>query len=130
MTQDRNTTRRDGVQFSFPVAANQRIYTGAVVVIQPDGYAVPGHTATGLHAVGVAEHGANTVGMANGAAKISVRRGCFALRQGTELLALADVGQVCYLADDQTVMKTDGAGTRSPAGIVRYVDSHGVWVEF
>jgi hypothetical protein len=32
--------------------------------------------------------------------------------------------------DDQTVAKTDGSTTRSVAGIVRGVDTDGVWVEF
>jgi hypothetical protein len=43
---------------------------------------------------------------------------------------LADVGKQCYLVDDQTVAKTDGTNTRSPAGFVRDVDADGVWVEF
>jgi hypothetical protein len=33
------------------------------------------------------------------------------------------------VVDDQTVAKTNGSSTRSVAGIVRQVDSDGVWVE-
>ena len=121
MTHDRNTTRRDGDQFSFPVAAGKRIYTGAVVVIQPDGYAAPGQTATGLHSVGLAQAGADNTTGSNGAISVSVRRGCFALKQGADPVTLADVGKVCYLVDDQTVAKTDGTGTRSQAGVIRDV---------
>ncbi|MFB0515162.1 MAG: hypothetical protein ACETWG_00985, partial [Candidatus Neomarinimicrobiota bacterium] len=33
-----------------------------------------------------------------------------------------------YIVDDQTVAKTDGTGTRSPAGFIEDVDSNGVWV--
>lgn len=129
MTHDRNTRRRDGVKYSFPVSGGKNIFTGAVVAIQPDGYAAPGTTGTGLRTVGVAERNANATGKADGVVQVEVRRGCFALRQGTEPLTLADAGQVCYLVDDQTVTKTDGNGTRSIAGIVRDVDSDGVWVE-
>lgn len=71
----------------------------------------------------------NTAG-GNGAVSVKVRRGCFALKQGNDPVTLADVGKTCYLVDDQTVAKTDGAGTRSAAGIVRDVDSAGVWVAF
>ena len=46
LTHDRNTPRREAFDFSFPVAAGKRIFTGATVVIQADGYAAPGSTAT------------------------------------------------------------------------------------
>ncbi|PYG27849.1 hypothetical protein C8N36_114125 [Pelagimonas varians] len=43
----------------------------------------------------------------------------------------ADVGSVCFAVDDQTVAKTDGSSTRSPAGIVDVVDLNGnIWVRF
>lgn len=130
MTHDRNTTRREADQFNFPVAAGERIFAGAAVVIQADGFAAPASTATGLQAVGIAEGQADNTGGADGAIRVNVRRGCFALKQGADPVALADVGKVCYLVDDQTVAKTDGTGTRSAAGIVRDVGSAGVWVAF
>jgi len=34
------------------------------------------------------------------------------------------------VVDDQTVAKTDGTATRSPAGFVDMVDDLGVWVRF
>lgn len=129
MTNDRNTKRRDGVKFSFPVAANKKLHTGAIVVIQADGYAAPASTALALRAAGIAENNADATGKANGAISVQVRRGVFALKQGAEPITLADLGKVCYLVDDQTVTKTDGAGTRSAAGIVRDVNADGVWVE-
>ncbi len=130
LTHDRNTTRREADQFSFPVAAGKHIFTGAVVVIQPDGFAAPARTATGLQAAGMAEAQVNNTSGGNGAVSVKVRRGCFSLKQGADPVTLADVGKVCYLVDDQTVAKTDGTGTRSAAGIVRDVDSAGVWVAF
>lgn len=130
MTHDRNTKRRDGIKFSFPVAADKKIHTGAIVVIQADGYAAPASTALSLRTAGIAENNADATGAANGAILVQVRRGVFALKQGLEPLSLTDLGEVCYLVDDQTVTKTDGAGTRSAAGIVRDVNVDGVWVEF
>ena len=130
MTQDRNTKRREAFDFSLPVAAGKHIYTGAAVVIQPDGFAAPGRTATGLKSVGVAQEAADNTAGGNGAIMVKVRRGCFAMKQGADPVTLADFGNPCYLVDDQTIAKTDGAGTRSQAGIVRAVDRDGVWVEF
>lgn len=129
LTHDRNTPRRDALQFSFPVAADAHIFTGAIVVIQPDGYAAPGYTDNGLKAVGIAQETVNNMNGGDGAATVNVRRGCFALKQ-SDTITLADVGSPCYLVDDQTVSMTDDDETRSLAGIVRDVDGNGVWVEF
>ena len=130
LTHDRNTPRREAFDFSFPVPAGKRIFTGATVVIQADGYAAPGSTATGLTSVGIAQEAVDNRDGGNGAARVTVRRGCFSMKQDADPVTLADVGSPCYLVDDQTIAKTDGAGTRSQAGIVRDVDSAGVWVEF
>lgn len=40
----------------------------------------------------------------------------------------ANVGTDCYILDDQTVSKTNQAGTLSRAGKVVAVDTLGVWV--
>ena len=34
------------------------------------------------------------------------------------------------MVDDQTVAKTNGGNTRSPAGIIDSVDADGVWIRF
>ena len=51
-----------------------------------------------------------------------------------DAIAQADVGKVCFIVDDQTVAKTNGGNTRSPAGIVdgmacRFGGGN-VWVRF
>ena len=130
LTHDRNATRREAFKFRFPIAAGKCIFAGAAVVIQPDGFAAPGHTATGLKSVGIAEARVDNMGGGNGAVSVEVRRGCFAMKQAADPVALADVTGACYLVDDQTIGKTDGAGTRSQAGIVRDVVDGVVWVEF
>ncbi|CUH67985.1 hypothetical protein TG4357_03322 [Thalassovita gelatinovora] len=45
-------------------------------------------------------------------------------------ITIADIGNKAYAVDDQTVAKTDGTATRSPAGIIDDVDANGVWVRF
>lgn len=41
LTKDRNTKRRDGVQYSDPVAASTKVFAGALVCINASGFAVP-----------------------------------------------------------------------------------------
>ena len=75
LTQDRNTSRRDGNQVEPPVAATTRIWGGSIVCINAGGYAVPGATATTLKAVGVAEDRAdNSAGVA-GAIRVRAAAG-------------------------------------------------------
>ena len=131
LTKDRDTQRRDGVQYNDPIAANTVIYAGSLVVLNAAGDAVPASTATGLVVRGVAqEQVSNNPGVA-GAQRIETRRGVFRLGNSASAdeITRAEIGDTCYIVDDQTVAKTDGTGTRSAAGIIRDVDAAGVWVE-
>lgn len=130
-TSDRNTKRRDGVDFSFPVGAAKTIHVGTIVALNA-GNAEEASTATGLVAVGVAQELADNSGGSAGDVNVLVRRGVWAFvnSASTDELTLSDVGSTCYLVDNQTVAKTDGTSTRSEAGVVRDVNDDGVWVEF
>jgi hypothetical protein len=130
LTADRDTKRRDGVQYEFPVAANTTLYAGGIACVNASNYATPGATATTLKSVGVVEETV-TNGAVAGAVRVKVRRGVyrFANSAAGDAIALADVGADCYIVDDQTVAKTTGSATRSVAGVVRDVDADGVWVE-
>lgn len=130
-TEGRNTKRRNGDQFSFP-AAVALVLAGTIVALNASGDAVGGSTATGLVAVGVAEDTVDNSAGAAGDLNVPVRRGVFAFANSasTDAIANTDYGSTCYIVDNQTVAKTDGGATRSAAGIVRGVDSNGVWVEF
>jgi hypothetical protein len=123
LTADRDTPRRDGVQYSDPVAA--------ATVIYASGDAVPASTATGLIVRGIAqEHVDNGAGAA-GDLRVETRRGVFRLANSAaaDLITRAEIGDTAYIVDDQTVAKTDGTGTRSAAGVIRDVDAAGVWVQ-
>lgn len=131
LSKDRNTKRRDGVQFRDPVAAAAIIYAGALVVIDAAGNAAPGSTATGLRARGVAQEPVdNSTGLA-GAQAVESRRGVFAFGNSAaaDEITRADIGNQAWIVDDQTVAKTSATNTRSVAGVIRDVDSDGVWVE-
>lgn len=135
-TADRNTVRREGSVFEFPVKAATKIYGGTIAVIDTaNNLAIPGKTATGLKVAGVAQAFTDNSAGADGDIRVRVFRGPenvyrFANSGGADLITLADIQSDCYLVDDQTVAKTSGTNTRSIAGTVRDVDAGGVWVEF
>lgn len=127
LSKDADTPVRDGVIYEYPLADDAEVFAGGIGVLDA-GEAVAGSTDTGLVAVGRIEHYAN---QANGDTHVKVRRGVFrwANSADTDEITLAEVGSTCYIVDDATVAKTDGSSSRSAAGIVRDVDSNGVWVE-
>lgn len=130
LTADRNTPNRDGEMFGLPVATNVKIYGGAIVMLNATGYATKGATATGQICAGRAEDLADNTGGADGAKTVTVRSGVFkfANSAAADLITAAEIGDNCYIVDDQTVAKTDGTATRSVAGKIVGVDSDGVWV--
>ena len=132
LTQDRNTPRSEGEIRRGAVAAATLIYAGAMVMRNASGHLVKGQTATGLVGAGVAmERVDNSTGAA-GALACDSRPGTFRFGNaaGADEITIADIGAVAFAVDDQTVAKTNGSSTRSPAGIVEDVDATGVWVRF
>ncbi|MDX2094355.1 MAG: hypothetical protein SFW64_00185 [Alphaproteobacteria bacterium] len=129
---ERSTVKKEGEFRVFQLAADTKIYQGALVAIDANGRAVPGSTATTLKGVGRAEETIDNIGGAAGDKSISVRRGIFQYvnSAGGDLIAAKDIGASCYMVDDQTVALTSAAGTRSVAGIIHDVDANGVWVKF
>jgi len=114
------------------IAAAQLIYAGALLMRDATGYLVKGSTATGLIGAGRAEAYVDNSAGAAGDAVVEVAEGIFryANSAGADEITIADIGRACYAVDDQTVAKTDGTATRSPAGTVHDVDEWGVWVRF
>lgn len=131
LTKDRNTQRRDVVVFADPMAASVKIFAGALVCLNAAGFAVPGSTSTTLKARGVAQEQVDNSTGAAGAQQVNTRRGCFpfANSAAADEITRADIGATAYIVDDQTVAKTNGTNTRSAAGVIRDVDSAGVWVD-
>lgn len=131
LTQDRNTPQAIGDMREGAMAATTTIYGGAIVMRNASGYLRQGATATALVGVGRAEARAVNGGDA-GAANVKYRAGVFRFGNSAsgDAITVADIGAVCFAVDDQTVAKTNGTNTRSPAGFVDHVDSLGVWVRF
>ena len=131
LAKDRDTHRRNGDQFSDPVAAATTIHAGALVQLNAAGDAVPASATAANVTRGVAEAAAdNSAGVA-GAVSVNTRRGVyhFANSAAADEITRADINSDCYVVDDETVAKTDGAATRPVAGVIRDVDANGVWVE-
>lgn len=129
-TQDRNTPFKDSELVVVPVAAGVKIPAGTLVAINADGFATPGASATTLTYFGRAEAAADNSAGADGALFVTVRRGK-AFKWGNESsdpVNQASLGRACFIVDNQTVAKSNGSNTRSPAGLVLGIDSDGVWV--
>ena len=131
LTADRDTKQRSGAVFNRKVAAGVTIYKGALVALNASGFLVPGSAATTLKADGVCKAGA-VGGASNGDVEAEVERGVFRFANSAagDAITIADIGNDCFIVDDQTVALTNGTNTRSVAGKIEDVDALGVWVRF
>lgn len=130
LTADRNTPRLEGDERVGTLGANQAIFAGAILMRNASGDLIEGATATGAFGVGVAQERltSTTAGVTTVRYRPGIHR--FANSGAGDAITKADIGAVCYIVDDQTVARTSGTNTRSPAGTVDSVDAQGVWVRF
>lgn len=131
LTKDRDTSRRDATHHSDPVAAATRIYAGALVALNAAGDAVPATATVSQRTRGVAQGQADNSGGIAGAIRVATRRGVFQFKNSAagDLIVRGDIGNDCFVVDDETVAKTSATNTRPVAGKIRDVDAGGVWVE-
>jgi hypothetical protein len=126
-TEGRNTKRRDGRSVTGLVNNGATTLAGTIATrLTANGNLVAGGTASAGPAVGVFEE--TVVG--DGVKTNTYTRGTFqfANSTSTDAIGLGDVGSTCYIADNQTVAKTDNSGARKAAGTIVDVDAAGVWV--
>ena len=132
LTAPRNTPAALGDVRSAPVAANAKIFAGAMVqIIAASGHAGPATATAANVTIGRADETVDNTGGAGGDKRVKVRRGVFhfANSAAADLIARTEIGKQCFVVDDQTVAKTNNAGARPVAGTVFDVDAKGVWVE-
>lgn len=128
LTAERDTYQRLNQYTSLTVASNSIIYAGALVCVNSSGLAVPAADSSGFAVIGRAEATADNRGVLYSATKtIKVARGTFRWANA-DAIAVADIGKIVYVTDDQTVNKT-GGGQNIIAGTVVDVDASGVWVD-
>lgn len=132
LTAGRNTPQIAGDVREGLLAASTAVFAGSLLMRNAAGYIVKGATATGLVGVGRAEDAADNAAGSAGDVSVLYRPGCFrfANSAAADEITVAEIGDVVYAVDDQTVAKTDGTASRSPAGFVDSVDALGVWVRF
>ncbi len=132
LTKGRNTPARSGDISEPGVAGGVKIYAGALTAIDADGFATPGATATTLKGLGRAEQDADNSDGADGDIRVRVGRLIYRYGNsaGADEITASDIGDDCYIVDDQTVALTSGTNTRSVAGKIHDVDAQGVWVKF
>lgn len=130
LTQDRNTAKRAGDTAAYDVAAAVVCRAGGIAVLDASGNVKPGVTATGLVCVGMFPAEVDNSAGAAADVKADVEFGVFRFANSAagDAITKAEIGDTCYIVDDQTVAKTDGTGTRSAAGKIVDVDTSGVWV--
>lgn len=130
LTKDRNTAERTGDLISAGVAAAVTCFAGGIAVLDASGNIKPGVTATGLVCVGRFEENVDNSGGAADAVTATAKRGSYRFLNSADADAItaAEIGDVCWIVDDEKVAKTSGGATRSVAGIIEDVDSIGVWV--
>ncbi|QAX29275.1 hypothetical protein [Leisingera sp. NJS204] len=132
LTNDRNTPQSLGDNRVGKAVAGVLIFAGAIVMRNAAGLLTKGQTANGLVAVGRADDQVDNRLGADGDLDVPFNAGLFryANSAGADEITAADIGSLAFVADDQTVAKTDGGGTRSRAGFIDNVDAQGVWVRF
>lgn len=132
LSADRNTPRRQGDMRNGPMAASVKVFAGSLVMRNAAGYLTKGATATGSVGVGRAEAQVDNSAGSAGDKALDYRPGVFQFKNSasTDAITIAEIGDKCFIVDDETVAKTDGSSARSPAGIVEDVDAQGVWVRF
>lgn len=119
-------------RLSLPMAADTLALMGTIACLNLAGFAVEGTEASDLKAVGVFEDGCDNKGGAAGAVRANVRRDrTYAFNNdATDAVTLADYGNQVFIADNNTISRTDNAGARSVAGILRDVEGDVAWIEF
>lgn len=128
----RDTKTREGKIRHMPLAA-VKCLAGTIAARNATGFATPGAASTTIRGIGIFRETVDNSGGSAGDKTVDVERGVwgpFANSASGDLLTRADIGNDCYIVDNQTVAKTDGSSARSVAGKVFDVDADGVWVDF
>lgn len=122
------------VRIGFRDMRTGTLHGGSMVAVRDGSDMVEEPTVrTDLRVMGILPSGFTYTTVADRAQRIQIDTGVFgpfANSAGPDAITAANVDQLCYVVDGNTVALTDGTGTRSPAGYIRYVlDGGGVVVD-
>ena len=137
-TQDRTATARRYVERELAddhdVAASTTIPNGVITSADSSGNLVNAADTVGHTVLGIS--GRRMVNSVAAAGKVSppasVRAGVFKFATtGANAITKADIGKLCYVLDNQTVVRAAGTTNSIPAGKVEAIDADGgIWVSF
>ena len=117
----------DGRRFVDPLAADVRIFTGALVALNAQGQALPA-APNAARIRGVALHEADNTDGEAGDVSVEIERGAF-LFANSGTVTRAHIGGNVVVVDDNTVGPPPGSGSPLIAGKCLDVTPHGVVVE-
>lgn len=124
----------DAPRYDYPVLAATTIYAGGMVAIDATGYAIPAELTAGIKIVGVAREYVDNSAGADAAKNVRVHAGMAVWYDNdtTNAVDQADLGDVCYVFDDETVRDYVGGGVNVIAGTVMDLDATKgvlVWID-
>lgn len=120
--------QRDGRVYQFPVAAATKLLAGVLWALDASNRLVNASDAAARRVIGVGHEEVDNTDGSAGDLNGNVHVGLYKLVNGTDTLTDAHIGKVVFVEDNQTVQSTPGTNGVK-AGILRKVDSDGVWVE-
>jgi hypothetical protein len=128
LSANRDTPMRSGELVTI-VAASNHIYAGSIVCENGSAAAVAAADASGYAVIGRAEAEVDNTGVNYSATRtVTVRRGVFRWANGGTFTD-ANIGDLAYVSDDQTVTTAAAATYDIVAGVIIDVDADGVWVD-
>lgn len=129
LTQDRNFLAKEIIfARSFLVKGATKLFQGGMVCLGATGYAIPAADAAamvGPKVMGIAMDTVDNSAGADGAKRVRVLAGIFALNNDTDAVALTEIGKSVYVKDDNTVRKATGTNS-VVAGELFEIDAAGV----
>lgn len=126
LTSGRRVFTRLGNLLAVVMAAGAQGFQGGLAAVNPAGNGVAATATNTLNVIGWFTLDAP----AGATVEVSKDIVPFANSTAGDLITKADIGNDCYVVDDQTVAKTSNSNARPRAGKVFDVDEYGVWIDF
>jgi len=133
---DRNTEKRTGADFAWPVATATKIYAGILVALNAGGFLVAAADTAGLRVIGRSEEQVDNTAGGNGDLLCNVLRGVFLFDNSTvSAIVAADLGKQVFVEDDHTVSKLGGTNKIKAGRFVGFggdptgSDTTQVWID-
>ncbi len=130
LAEDKSLEYREGVESSCPVDDGDKIYGGAFVCVNADGYLVPGADTAGLIFMGVSTEQKDNTDGSDGDLDCQIRRRGLIKAILDTAITQANVGDNVFLVDDQTVDLVANVDNNIFCGIIaEYIDTTHAWID-